>query len=99
MSDYPILVEKLTAEQAMRIRCETCGAEKDITDDEILNDAVYACPKRCGGSAVYKYEWADKCGGCGKLGFYEKVLDGCCSRVCQLQAEYKRELEARKSAA
>ena len=94
---YPILVEKLTPEQALRIVCQRCGAEEEIGEDEILNDAVYACPKNCGGAAIYKYEWADKCPGCGKLGFYEKVLDGCCSRVCQLQAEYAKELAARKA--
>lgn len=100
MSGYPILIADWTGKQAMTIVCESCHAEAVITDDDLQNEGLYSCPKHCGGLAVYKYEQADKCGGCGKLGFYDsKINDGCCSRVCQLQAEYAKDLATRKATA
>lgn len=101
MSGYPILVADWTGAQAMTIVCESCHAERVLEDDgALLSEGMYPCPRGCGGWATYKYEQADKCGGCGKLGFYDsKINDGCCSRVCQLQAEYAKDLATRKATA
>jgi hypothetical protein len=101
---YPILVERWTGKQAMTIVCESCHAEAIITADELLNEGIYECPadtelgrqastaRRCRGSAIMKYEEAERCRGCGKLGFSEETLAGCCSRRCMLQAEYAESL-------
>jgi hypothetical protein len=101
MSDYPIPVRDSTGETAMTIICEKCRAEAVITADELLNEGLYECPAdtergrlastepRCCGMAVMKYEVADECPGCKRLGWWDHdVLGGCCSRRCQLQAEY-----------
>lgn len=104
MSVYPILVERWTGAQALTIICERCHAERVIDADEISNEDIYECPgdrelgraastvERCRGSAMMKYLQAEKCRGCGKLGFFGDPhcagLEGCCSRRCQLQAEY-----------
>lgn len=96
---YPILVERYAGNQAVTIVCESCNATAVIDAADLRSDPLYACPAGCGGHATHKYEEADRCPGCGKLGFYERVLGGCCSRVCQLQAEYARELEARRARA
>lgn len=93
MSDYPILVRRYTGTEALTIICEACGEEEVIGADDLLNEGLYACSE-CGGSAIHKYDAADACPNCGKLGYYEQTLDGCCSRVCQLQAEYKESLAA-----
>jgi hypothetical protein len=90
---YPILVERLTGDQALRIACQVCPWETTITAEEIRNERNYGCPQ-CGGSADYKYEEADKCPNCGRLGFFSPVLNHCCSRVCMLQAEYAETLAA-----
>lgn len=104
MSDFPVLVERYTAEQALTIVCERCYAEAVIDADDLLNEGLYECPadterarrasteERCRSSAVMKYEEADKCKGCGELGFFDKVLGYCCSRKCMLQAEYAAQL-------
>lgn len=108
MTDYPILVEKWTGNQSMTIICESCKAEAVITPDDLLNEGLYECPAdtelsrkastaaRCRGTAVMKYEEAERCRGCGTLGFYGDVahLEGCCSRRCKLQAEYADSLKA-----
>jgi hypothetical protein len=104
MSDrYPILVRDLKPEQALVIVCEKCGEEETIDPEDLLNEGLYACPRwaECDGSAIMKYEPADECKGCGKLGFWHDrpgakfgTLNGCCSRVCMLQAEYAATLKA-----
>lgn len=104
MMEYPILVAEWKGDQALTIVCEKCGAEVVLDPDELLNEGLYECPadtelsrrastaRRCRGSAVMKYEQADKCQSCGKLGFW---LNGCCSRRCLLQAEYAKQLQER----
>ena len=107
MTEYPILVERYTGNQSLTIICERCGSEDVISPDEILNEDLYECPadteigrqastaRRCHGTASMKYAEADRCHGCRRLGFWDH-LDGCCSRRCQLQAEYARSLEANR---
>ena len=93
---YPILVREFKGMQSLTIVCETCHAEEVISPDDILNEGLYACPAgitACGGTAVMKYEQADPCPGCAKLGFWSERLGFCCSRVCQLQSEYAAALE------
>lgn len=104
MSDYPILVANWTGAQALTIVCERCHAERVIDADELSNEDIYECPgdrelgrtastaKRCRGLAMMKYVEAERCRGCGALGF-EQPVDGCCSRRCQLQADYAAMLE------
>lgn len=104
MTEYPIPVERYAGNQALTIVCERCGAEDVISPDEILNEDLYECPAdtersrrastepRCRGYAVMKYAEADRCPGCRRLGFWNARLDGCCSRRCQLQAEYAKTL-------
>jgi hypothetical protein len=110
LMSLPVLVERYSGEQAMTIICERCHTEAVLDPDELLNEGLYECPadtelsrrasaeKRCRGHAIMKYEEADKCKGCGKLGFYESAgpssnyyapqMVGCCSRRCMLVAEY-----------
>jgi hypothetical protein len=104
VTEYPILVERWSDDQALTIICERCYAEAVLDPDELLNEGLYECPadtelsrrasteRRCRGSAVMKYDEGDKCEGCGKLGYWHGVrmspIDGCCSRRCKLQAEY-----------
>lgn len=91
--EYPILVREWKGNQSMQIVCESCGAEAFLTGDTIRNEGFYNCPKDCGGSATYKYEQADECPGCKKLGFFHRgALDGCCSRACKLQRDYAKDL-------
>lgn len=113
MPEYPILVAEWRGDQALTIICEECGAEEIVDPDELLNEGIYECPadtalyrsgstaRRCRGTAVMKYEQADQCEGCGKLGFWhgshETAIDGCCSRRCALQAEYAKQLRERVS--
>lgn len=93
---YPILVKRLTGEQALIVACQACSWEDTIGVEDIRNERNYACP-RCLGPADYKYEEADhECPNCGNLGFYGDLpFKPCCSRVCSLQWEYARELEGR----
>lgn len=92
MSSYPILVERYKRGQASELVCLNCGAEMTVVDPgQFNNDGCYRC-SLCGGEATYKFEEAERCKGCSTLGHYEEVLDYCCSRVCQLQAQYIREL-------
>lgn len=94
MSDYPILVKEYKGDQAFTIACPSCHDEWVITADELNNEDTYPCT--CGALAGHKFWMADPCKGCGKLGFYDRALDYCCSRVCQLQAEYKEQLALRR---
>jgi hypothetical protein len=94
VSDYPILVERWGKKAPSdRVVCERCHAE--FSHDPSEGDPYDLCLRHgnptvgeCGGQLVYKYAEADKCGGCGKLGFYDTKLSHCCSRKCMLQAEY-----------
>ena len=110
MTSYPILVAEWDGDQALTIICEKCGAEEVIDPADLLNEGLYDCPadtelrrrastaERCRGTAVMKYEPADQCKGCRKLGFWDSYvpeIDGCCSRRCALQAEYAASLAAR----
>jgi hypothetical protein len=102
---YPILIERYRGNQAMTIVCERCHAEAVIDADDLVNDDLYECPAdtelsrkaspapRCRGYACMKYVEADRCKSCRKLGFFEDALNGCCSRVCMLQAEYAESLK------
>jgi hypothetical protein len=98
MNRYPILVEKWTGTQALTIVCETCHTEDVIEGDDLLNEGLYSCPRSCGGMAVMKYEEAERCKGCGALGFWEEPLGFCCSRRCMLVAEYAETLQHRGAA-
>lgn len=102
MSDdrYPILVDrwddKHPADLAVCTRCDAT-----FTVDPSEGDPYDLCtthgnptlPGDCGGQIVMKYDQGDRCKGCGKLD-YSMPLAGCCSRKCQLQAEYAASLEA-----
>jgi hypothetical protein len=104
VSDYPLPVRRFTPDQATTIICEVCHTEAVIEADDLLNEGLYECPAntelgklastapRCPGSAVMKYEEADPCPNCGKLGWFDPVLKGCCTRVCMLQFEYAASL-------
>jgi hypothetical protein len=94
MGEYPIKVEDYAGNQAMTIRCTSCGVERVITADDILNEDRYACPAGCPGYAEHKYVQADPCKNCGELGWYEAAMDGCCSRRCKLQREYALSLSS-----
>jgi hypothetical protein len=106
MTRYPILVERFSGKQALVIVCESCHTEAVLVADELLNEGLYECPAntelartastatRCPGYACMKYDEAERCGGCGRLGFYDDKLAGCCSRKCMLQAEYAATLRA-----
>jgi hypothetical protein len=93
--NYPILIEHYTGKQSMTIVCKDCHTERVLSPDDLSNEGIYHCAACDAWNATYKYEEADKCPNCGTLGFYEAVLDYCCSRVCQLQTEYARDLKAR----
>jgi hypothetical protein len=99
MSDYPILVEKFTDDQAYIVVCEDCGLRARLTGDEVAGEVGYraaggflTCVHGCDGSMTYAYEEALRCGGCRSLGHHEKALNYCCSRACMLQAEYAASL-------
>jgi hypothetical protein len=93
--ELPILVERFSSAQAKRLACEHgCGFERDATGDEIASGAhEYGIGCRCGGVLIYKYEEAQKCANCGRLGWWQTPYgDGTCSRACHLQVEYAKEL-------
>lgn len=98
---YPILVERFDSRTATAAVCERCHQE--ITWDPAEGDPYDLCithqvPKTaggtdfCGGQIVMKYDEGQRCKGCGKLDFSMPTPDGCCSRVCSLQAEYAANL-------
>jgi hypothetical protein len=94
MPKYPILVERLKGDRALRLVCyDGCGWETDITPEQMRNEQDYGCPE-CRGHAGFKYEEADfKCPSCGKLHFDRLPYpDGVCSRVCHHQNEYAKTL-------
>lgn len=93
MSRYPILVAQYDERHPCDLAiCEGCKkTRKWDPDDGDPCDMCIQC-KDCGGDIVFKYVEADKCRGCGKLGFWSKVLCYCCSRPCMLQAEYAKTL-------
>jgi hypothetical protein len=98
VSDYPILVERYGPGQSDRVVCEYCHEESMLDPSE--GDPYDMCLEcACGGPLVWKYDEADKCPGCGKLGFYDyPLLQGCCSRRCRLVAEYAATLHHRGAA-
>lgn len=91
---YPILVERFKGKQAATVVCEACGRRRQLTGEECSGEVGYMIGERlrthegCGGKVVYAYECASRCGGCRKLGHFEKELDYCCSRACMLQKRY-----------
>jgi hypothetical protein len=92
--NFPILVDRYQGNQGRTVICTLCLAEKVVGDigDVIGEEGEGACPVGCGGDTVFKYVEADRCPSCGKLGFWDRALDRCCSRKCMLQAEYARTL-------
>jgi hypothetical protein len=87
--ELPIIVKLLRGPNALRIACERCGAEVNITPDDLNQEATWDCPRACGGEAIFKYVEADhECPSCGKLGFFPDGLAPCCSRRCMLQVEH-----------
>lgn len=93
---YPILIRHFEGQQSMVVICEACCAEMVLLPEHMLNDGFYSCPDGCPGTATYKYEEADSCHGCQRLGFWRE-LDGCCSRRCKLQVEYAEQLRRRRN--
>lgn len=93
--EYPILVENYKEDQAAKVVCASCHLELTYWDPSEGDpyDLCLSCDS-CGGGLRYKYQQADRCPGCATLGFYEKTLDYCCSRVCQLQSEYAATLKS-----
>lgn len=95
MSNWPVLVERLDPKTATKFYCESCGKtgeQADPSDGYIMD--VASCS--CGGTLDYCY-WEGV--NCGKLD-YDMPIKGpdythFCSRACQLQAEYARELARR----
>ena len=98
---YPILVERFEGRHASPVVCERCHAEFDWNPEE--GDPYDLCVTHgnktlgeCGGQIVFKYHWAEKCGGCGKLDYSMPLRNpAACSRKCQLQAEYAASLKGR----
>jgi hypothetical protein len=89
----PIPVERWEGDQITLLACEKCGAARQAVPDEIgLSDGLGACPESCGGWLWWAYMEADKCGGCGALGWFDDALKHCCSRACMLQVEYAQTL-------
>lgn len=88
MAHFPRLVERWRGKQATTLYCEQCERTRQATEDEIgLREGLPPCG-HCDGMLDWAYHEADRCKGCGKLGFWDKALGYCCSRRCQLQAEY-----------
>ena len=101
MTDYPILVERYQGKQSMVIVCESCGAEEQINPNDFGCEGLYSCPAECHprATAVFKYEEADRCLNCRKLGHFPEWCAPCCSRVCKSQTEWAQELAARRKVA
>lgn len=101
MTDYPLPVERLTPDKAVRLVCPRCAFERDATEEEIgLCAGLGSCGK-CSPAGdgpgrwsflTWKYQEADRCKGCGELGWFPETLNSCCSRPCMLQAEYAETL-------
>jgi hypothetical protein len=90
-------IDKLGPATALKLRCAGCGSRWDAADpDEFSRSLDAGCCSVCGSFDLEPaYDVGPACGGCGRRGPWEKVLDYCCSRACTLQAEYKATLEAR----
>jgi hypothetical protein len=97
--NYPILVDRWDDKHPADLAvCERCHAT--FKWDPADGDPYDLCQTHgnptvkndCGGQIVMKYDAAPKCGGCGRLGYWDKALAYCCSRRCQLQAEYAETL-------
>lgn len=95
MSGFPKLVENWTGEQAMTMGCNGCGPTHHVADPDVFMEtvAIGSCPD-CEAYAGYveAYVQGERCKGCGELAI-EQPVDGCCSRRCKLQVEYKATLE------
>jgi len=95
---YPIITTgNLTAEQACAIYCTSCGwvGKQDDPSEGPIQEvgSCPACPLVL--TLDYCYEPGVGCAGCGKVDLDMPLRDelgSYCSRVCQLQAEYKRSL-------
>lgn len=89
---YPILVERFKPFQGDIAVCERCDHEfkYDPTD----GDPEDLCIKHdnCGGQITWKYDEGEVCRNCRRLGYWARELDFCCSRRCQLQAQYATQL-------
>lgn len=92
---YPILVAKWDDKHPPDLAvCEACGWETRYDPAEGPPEDVLTCGA-CGAfDMTNKYDVGDACKGCGKLGYFDKVLAYCCSRACMLQAEYAESLRA-----
>ncbi len=95
-SKHPILVERFTRKQALTLACRCCGttvmaddAESFIATVDYGGSSCVAC-----GSLRFipAYEEAVRCNACRRLGHWPKTLGYCCSRICELQAEYAQQL-------
>ena len=100
---YPILVERLSAEQAFGIACYACGHTWRAPDvDDFIKQIEYCghC-ERCNSPKIGpQYEPGMRCPNCQKLAMeFPKSANGCCSRVCMLQWEYAQQLAARGATA
>lgn len=92
MITYPILVERFKGYQSTTIVCRKCGSEELIDPDDLNESCQWDCA--CGGVMVFKFEEANRCPNCKKLGFYRDLpTKGCCSRVCMLQMEWAEGLK------
>lgn len=95
------LVDRLDGQTAVALICPSCnwhGRDEDPASGEV-SAGVTPCP-RCGEAVEYEYDEGERCGGCRVLARELPVTDehgSYCSRVCLLQAEYARELEARRA--
>ena len=97
MTEYPILVKKWDAKHPPDLAvCEKCHHEERYDPAEGTPEDVMTC-SACGAFAMTsKYDVGSECKGCGKLGYFEKVLNYCCSRRCMLQREYLESLHGRR---
>jgi hypothetical protein len=92
---FPAPVERFGKDEATLLACGRCGAARQADPDELgMIDGLGVCPEECGGWMEWAYQEADKCPGCGALGWFADELDGACSRRCMLQAEYAKTLAA-----
>jgi hypothetical protein len=93
MPDYPILVERFDDKHPADLAVCT-GCDRTSVVDPGDGDPYDLCMRcgSCGEQVVMKYDEAPACKNCNKLGWWEETTGYCCSRVCQLQAEYASSL-------
>lgn len=101
---FPILIpsEQFRGDKCAIAICQRCLREATWDPSEgDPYDLCARCPatdenrpgRVCGGPIVFKYVPGDSCKSCGKLDHeMPRGLGGCCSRRCQLQAEYAESL-------